>query len=331
MLHVIAPAFNEADGIQVFIRELSTHLPENSRIYIVDDGSADQTFEKVKAARELVPHEILALKLSRNFGHQAALHAGLCFAFESAAETDVFIVLDSDMQHPPRFIPEMLNYLKSGIHHVQMVRADRNAKVSLFKKLTSSLFYRFFSWLSQTHLPGGGSDFRGFSYHFIKSYMSIKEVNRFNRGLFVWMGFATLKIPYVPDSRMTGESKYSVWKMLRLGFIGITQFSNKPLILFHLLITGLSFLFCGTYLVIEGVRYMMGYHFEPGWPTVVFLISFWGGTLAAGNLMTSVYIGSIFNEVKARPIFLTENTEVNPTANSNGPAHPDTSADSLNR
>lgn len=315
MIHLISPAYNEEESIQHFCRELAKHLPPSSRLYLVDDGSKDATFQKIEKLHAEIPIDIYAIKLSRNFGHQAAIHAGLQYAFENSKEGDCFIVLDSDLQHPPRLIPQMIKHLKSGIHHVQMIRIDEASKVSFLKRWTSSNFYRLFSWLAQVPLPKGGSDFRGFSYTFVKAYLQFQEANRFNRGLFVWMGFENLQIPYHPDPRFAGSTKYSLWRMLRLGLHGITQFSNKPLLFFHLSIAAFALLFCSIYLIVQLTLYLKGHPFEPGWPTIIFLITFWGGLLAAGNLVTSLYIALIFNEVKSRPLFFTEK-EVRLSANS---------------
>ncbi len=216
-------------------------------------------------------------------------------------------MLDSDLQHPPKLIADIVNNLEAGIHHVQMVRKD-DPREGWFKRISSGLFYRVFSFLGSVKLPAGGSDFRGFSHRFLEAYLRLPERERFNRGLFTWLGFSTLQIPYEPDARVAGRSKYSPMKMLKLGLTGITYFSSKPLLWTLAAITLFSAILCGSYIVFEVSRYFHGHRYVLGWPTIIFFVCFWGGSLSFGQLLLSVYVSRIFEEVKGRPVYVIEET-----------------------
>ncbi len=312
-IYVVAPAYNERDSISAFLDEIDRVKTSSALsckrlvVLIVDDGSRDDTSRQVEQSGSRLGHiEVRLVKLSRNFGHQAAIQAGLAGAFSQAAQGDVFVILDADLQHPPELIPDMISYLERGFHHVQMVREDSSDNSSSFKRWTSQLFYRFFHFFTRMELPQGGADFRAVSYDFLKAYLKMAEVNRFNRGLFHWLGFRTATIPYKPRSRFAGETKYSFSKMFCLAIRGVTLFSNRPLVLTHLFLTVSSLSICVLYLGYEMTKLYRGHQFEPGWLTVVCLVSLWGGLLAFGNLVTSLYLAFIFDEVKKRPIYIVE-------------------------
>ncbi|MBI2605829.1 MAG: glycosyltransferase family 2 protein [Deltaproteobacteria bacterium] len=317
-LFLVAPAYNEEESVPRFVDEVDRALKASkldaryrAELVLVDDGSTDATYARLSALVEARPRgaarSMAVLKLSRNFGHQSALHAGLEYAFQKSARGDFFVVLDSDLQHPPRLIAEIVRHLEAGIHHAQMVRKD-DPREGWFKRTSSGLFYRVFSFLGSVKLPRGGSDFRGFSHPFLEAYFKLPERERFNRGLFTWLGFSTLQIPYEPGAREAGVSKYSTVKMLKLGLTGITYFSSKPLLWTLAAITMLSVLFCGSYIAFEAVRYFHGHHYVLGWPTIVFFVCFWGGSLSFGQLLLGIYVSRIFEEVKGRPAYVIEET-----------------------
>jgi polyisoprenyl-phosphate glycosyltransferase len=308
---VVSPAYNEEESIIRFIdaiRGLNTELTEISdqsiELVLVDDGSTDATFSKICEARAKDNVlKLIAVRLSRNYGHQAAIFAGLEVALKISDEQSLFVVLDSDLQHPVRLIPDIVRQLVSGMDHVQMIRQD-TLRGGWFKMLTSRIFYRVFRLLSNLDLPEGGSDFRGFSHRFVKSFCAIPERGRFNRALFCWMGFRTALIPYEPDVRQFGKSKYSVSKMAMLALTGISYFSSRPLIYLLGGTVATSFVACLGYLIYELNLYVHGQVYVLGWPTIIFFITFWGGLIAVGQLLIAIYLSRVFDEVKGRPVHL---------------------------
>jgi dolichol-phosphate mannosyltransferase len=311
-IFIISPAWNEADGISKFLEAVEAGTDAlldspgyGATVVIVDDGSTDGTIEALRAhswrgSRSL---KLQAVSLSRNFGHQAALQAGLEFAYRQSKSGDLFVLMDSDLQHPPELIPSIVKNLEGRIDHVQMLRLD-DRSTGFLKRKTSAWFYRIFSFFSGIKIPQGGADFRGFSYRFVKSYLELRERGRFNRGLFCWLGYVTLEVPYEPRAREFGKTKYSLTKMIKFAIRGVTYFSSRPLYLCLFAQVGLSFLICGAYLFFEVSRFMAGHQFQVGWPTLVALVSFWGGSLSFGQLLIGIYMAHIFDEVKGRPIYV---------------------------
>lgn len=309
---VVGPAYNEESVIGLFIDrvlELKGEISAfgNIRLVLVDDGSRDRTSASIRARQERLPDglSVSLLRLSRNFGHQSAIQAGLQHAFDQSRPGDLFVLMDTDLQHPPEWIPKILERLDRGVHHVQMLR-EEHEDIGLGKKLTSRLFYRAFTWLSDMELDPGSSDFRGMSRECLNAYLGLRERGRFNRGLFRWIGFTTEKVPYQAAARAAGHSKYSTRRMARLAFIGLTYFSSRPLIYGLATIVGCAFFFCASYIGLELWRLSRGVEFALGWPSIVFFVTFWGGLLALGQLLLALYVSRIFDEVKARPIYLIE-------------------------
>ncbi|MBI3556983.1 MAG: glycosyltransferase family 2 protein [Deltaproteobacteria bacterium] len=311
-LYVIAPAYNEAEGIDSFVMALGKVLSDEASlgklaptIIIVDDGSKDQTSAKVAEAARMLPQgvRVVTLRLSRNFGHQAALQAGLDYAVQFADVQSYYITLDADFEHPPTLIPEIVRQLDLGIHHVQMVRHE-NLQRKPFKRLSSWLFYWIFDKLSQTVIPVGAADFRGFSNQVAVQFVKLPEHDRFHRGLFHWLGFPTIEIRYESPLRRRGKTKFSISRMLELAVSGLTSFSERPLTIMLGIITTSAFAVCLLYLGWEVFRYFHGIRFVVGWPTMIFFISFWGGANAASQLVVGVYLTRMFSEIKARPVYI---------------------------
>jgi dolichol-phosphate mannosyltransferase len=309
---IIGPAYNEESVIGLYLDAVFAQKRElvpfgRIRIVLVDDGSRDRTSAAIRERQSQLPDGIAVslLKLSRNFGHQSAIQAGLQHAYDHSRPGDLFLLMDTDLQHPPEWIPKILARLDQGVHHVQMLREEHES-IGLGKKLTSRIFYRVFTWLSDMELDPGSSDFRGMSRDCLRAYLSLQEKGRFNRGLFRWIGFSTEKISYQAAARAAGHSKYSTRRMARLAFIGLTYFSSRPLIYGLLTIVGCAFLFCAAYVGLELWRLSQGVEFALGWPSLVFFVTFWGGLLALGQLLLALYVSRIFDEVKGRPIYLIE-------------------------
>jgi len=315
-LYIISPVFNEEANIVPFCKAIKdTHADQlaernlDTHLVMIDDGSSDQSFQRISENRALGTGSftVAGLSLSRNFGQQAAIHAGLTHCFNLGNRDSLFIVMDSDLQHPPRHLPEMIDAINEGADHVQMLRID-STKLSFFKNVTSKMFYSVFRYLTRIELKKGSSDFRGMSYPVVKAYLRLDEKGRFNRGLFHWIGFSRREIMYTPDDRTRGESKYTLKNMIMLAVAGISQFSSKPLIFLTTVITLFSFVTCFFYFLYEFYLYLNGVEFVLGWRSVIFVVTFWGGAISLSQLLISVYVSRIFDESKNRPIYIVGKT-----------------------
>lgn len=315
-LIIISPCFNEADALPALMRKVREAIDaamnrfDISRVHIVliDDGSVDTTWEVMQEIGEqsFAPVEISALRLSRNFGHQAAICAGLDYAYTaiSCAPEDTIIVMDSDGQHPPAMINQLLAARAEGYQHVQMLH--QNSQGGFVKRLTSPLFYRVFRFFSGLSIPAGASDFRAFSGLFLRQYLKFNESTRFNRGIFHWLGFKTKYIHYTLDERAGGRSSYTLFRMIKLALTGLTYFSSKPLTFTIAAIVGFGFLTSAIYGLIELGRVIGGARFAPGWVTIMFVVSLWGALIALSQLLIALYVARIFEEVKRRPSYIVE-------------------------
>lgn len=318
-VQVVSPAYCEEQGIAAFIHAVhaaATARPEFGPwiLTIVDDGSDDRTLEAASAAcRGLCGPSfgVRLVRLSRNFGQQAAIQAGLEVAYAASMEGDVFVVLDSDLQHPPELIPEILARLAGGADHVQMIRMDTE-RVPWFKRVTSDLYYSLFRRITGLDLRRGSADFRGMSRRFLAAYLKLQERGRFNRGLFQWVGFPTVELPYQCADRVAGGTKYTLRRMLKLALDGLLQFSGKPLVVLCSAIVLLSFGICLLYVIHTVWRYLHGHPMVPGWPSVMFFIAFWSGALALTQLLLALYVERIFEEVKGRPVYLIRDIQEQP-------------------
>jgi dolichol-phosphate mannosyltransferase len=300
-IDIIVPLYNEEAVIEAFHRSLLQAiegLPYQFRIYYIDDGSKDRTTEIIKRLSES-DRRVFAVELSRNFGHQSALSAGL-----DLANGEAVITLDGDGQHPPSLIPQMLSLFESGYDIVVMQRLD--AKKSLpFKRWTSSGFYWIINRLSSTPVTPGAADFRLMARSAVQSLRRMPEYHRFLRGMVTWMGFRSVIVPYEPVERLAGESKYSLRKMIKLALDAIFSFSLTPLWI-GLLTGG-----CFFGLAILEVIYVLSFWLTkrqnllvPGWSSLIFVILIVGGTIMINLGFIGVYVGYIFQEVKRRPVYL---------------------------
>jgi dolichol-phosphate mannosyltransferase len=239
------------------------------------------------------------VELSRNFGHQPALSAGL-----DLADGDVVISMDGDGQNPPRLIPEMLSLHRNGYDIVLMQHLDR-INIPAFKRLTSSGFYWVIKRLSNTPVIPGAADFRLMARNAVQALRQMPEYHRFLRGMVTWMGFKAAILPYETGERLAGESKYSLKKMLKLALDAIFSFSLTPLWIG--LLTGGVFLALAVLEAIYVLSFWMAGQqasLTPGWSSLIFVILIVGGTIMINLGFIGVYVGYIFQEAKHRPIYL---------------------------
>jgi glycosyltransferase involved in cell wall biosynthesis len=311
-LFIVTPAYNEAGSLEVFVSQIKENLSRiggKIHLVVVNDGSLDNTIEVMREV--IIKYKsdnffINCIDLSRNFGHQSALMAGLEWAFNQSNEDSLFLMMDSDLEHPPSLIPLIVEKMfDKDIDHLQMIRKDSNKNLSIFKNLTSVLYYKIFRYFTKLQLREGSADFRCINYKVLKSFLSLDEVERFNRGLFQWIGFKIDYIDYDVGKRISGQTSYTLKKMIDLAIRGITSFSVKPLTSFHLFSILLSLVISIVYVLLEVYRLIiLDIKFEPGWLTIIASVFFWGGILSFGQFMQSLYLSKMFNEVKHRPLYI---------------------------
>lgn len=304
-LSVIIPCYNEEEvlpltypRVRAVLDELESSGSIVGRMLFINDGSSDRTHELLDTFASNDP-SVQVLHLSRNFGHQAALTAGLRACF-----SDYAAVLDADLQDPPEVIPEMLAMMKEGGHAVVYgVRSKRDGE-SRFKKWTAKGFYRFLNWMTERPIPQDTGDFRIINRRVLDAFRSLPEHNKYIRGIISWMGFSQAPYYYHRHERAAGDTKYSLVKMVRLATDAIQYFSYKPL----KLATRLGFLSVGIGLLL-GLWVILGKVFgftypESGWSSIMIAIIFFGGIQLITIGVLSKYVGVIFDEVKQRPEYI---------------------------
>jgi dolichol-phosphate mannosyltransferase len=299
-LSVVCPAFNEEEVLPRFHAELCAALAPLAREYeievlYVDDGSRDGTLEVLRrlAAADA---RVRYLSFSRNFGHQAALTAGL-----EHARGDVVVSMDSDLQHPPALVPALLEKWREGNDLVLTLRQD-DPRLSPFKRLSSRTFYRILRWLSDTEVRAAASDFRLTSRKALDALLRLHETHRFLRGMVNWLGFPTATVPFMPASRAGGVSKYTLRRMLTLALDGMLSFSKVPLRL-ALLLGALLFVLGlgqGAYTLATALFTSAA----SGTGVVLTALFLVGGCVLGALGVLGEYVGRIYEQVKGRPHYL---------------------------
>jgi dolichol-phosphate mannosyltransferase len=306
LLSVCAPVYNEEVLVEEFYARTTAALAElDYELIIVNDGSKDTTAEKLDRLAESDPR-LRVIHLSRNFGHQAALTAGL-----EHARGNAVAMLDADLQDPPELIPSMLAEWERGADVVYMVRKDRQGETA-FKLLTARWFYALFRKLAQVELEPNSGDFRLLDRRALDALLSMGERNRFLRGMTVWVGFRQTAMHYDRDPRHAGETKYPNNKMLRFSLDAIASFSHLPL----QIATYLGFLFAGVAFiaipVVIGLKITGGY--LPGFGAITILILMIGGLQLIALGMIGEYVGRIYDEAKRRPLYIVRDQRNEPIA-----------------
>ena len=299
-IDLVIPIFNEVESIKQTYQDVCAvidSLPHDFRFIYVDDGSNDGTVDTLRSICAKDPRVSL-IELSRNFGHQAALTAGM-----DALQGDVMISMDGDGQHPPEMIPQMISLIQSGYDIVQTQRIE-NGGLS-FKKVTSNFFYWLINKISGTQVIQGAADFRAMNRDALNGLRSMKEYHRFLRGMISWMGYKSIILPYEEPKRIAGKSKYSLGKMLRLASDAIFSFSLAPLYI------GLSAGFVFFILACAQLTYVLTLWLTnntqqvvPGWSSLMGILLIASGIIMILLGFIGVYVGYIFQEVKRRPVYL---------------------------
>lgn len=296
----VLPAFNEEETVVAMTERLlavAEQLDGATEILWVNDGSQDMTADRLEALVAQYP-SVRALHFSRNFGHMAALCAGM----ECARASQAVITLDADGQHPPEQIPQMVQCWKEGADIVQCIRQEAS-EAGLIKKATSRGFYKVFNLLADTDIPEGAADFRLLDRTVVDALNTLPEHVRFVRGLVHWVGFKQVLLPYAEEERLAGTTKYSLKHMVSFALNGITSFSIRPLRLsfvLSLLVIGLIALY--SLFVLFALS--TGQYISPGWTSLAFIILFLGAAQLLVIGIASEYLARLYVEQKRRPVYI---------------------------
>jgi polyisoprenyl-phosphate glycosyltransferase len=296
LLSVVAPIYNEEGTLEEFYARACSALEGlDFELVLVDDGSTDGSAGLLDRLASLDPR-VHVVFLSRNFGHQTALTAGL-----DHARGDAVVMLDADLQDPPELIPKMLDHWRAGCDVVYAVREERNGE-SRFKLATANWFYRLFDKLAQVELQANAGDFRLLDRQALDALLSMRERSRFLRGMTVWVGYRQAAVLYRRDPRYAGETKYTLSRMLRFSLDAISSFSHRPLQLATLLGFLISTLAFIAIPVVIALRIVGSY--LPGFGTVTIAVLLLGGIQLIAIGIIGEYVGRIYDEVKGRPLYL---------------------------
>ena len=300
LISIVAPFYNEQDGVGLFFEQIIATMESIAsvrfEIVCINDGSSDGTLENLVLASER-DRRVKVIDLTRNFGKEAALTAGL-----HEAAGDAVVVIDADLQDPPSLIPQMIQRWRTGAEVVLARRASR-ACDSFLKRSTAALFYRVHNALSELKIPENVGDFRLMDRQVVDALCSLPERHRFMKGLFAWVGFNTVTIDYERTPRSAGKTKFSGWRLWNFALEGITSFSTVPLRSWMYIggaIAALA-LFYGTFIV--GRTLLFG-NPVPGYASLVSVVLFMSGIQLAGIGVVGEYIGRIYDESKERPVYL---------------------------
>ena len=309
MISIVLPIYNEDAGLASFISELSlelTKISENAEVIFVNDGSKDNSLALIKKFCE-ENKDFKYIDLSRNFGHQIAVSAGIDFA-----KGDKIMLIDSDGQDPPAVMHQMLAKMDEGYDVVYAQRIKR-ADESALKKLTAKFFYKFLNKITSIEIPVDTGDFRIINRKVANALKQMPEKQRYLRGQIAWLGFKQTAVSYERLGRNAGETGYTYRKMIRLALDAITSFSNWPLRLATL--SGFFCAFVGFFLILYTLyaKFILK-QYEPGWPSLMITIIFLGGIQLMGIGMIGEYISRINDNVKNRPLYLVGETNIGPDA-----------------
>ena len=301
-LSLIIPCFNEEEIIEELDRRLKAFLAEIDEtweVVFVNDGSKDSTLAMLTALAE-AEKRYKIVSFSRNFGHQAAITAGM-----DRADGDAVVIMDADLQDPPEVVTEMIDKWREGYDVVYGQRTVRHGE-TVFKRLTAAAFYRFLRMLIPIDIPLDAGDFRLMSRSVVLSMRALREQHRFVRGMVSWVGFKQTAVHYARPERFAGETKYPLRKMLRFAIDGITSFSVVPLRLATWLgvLAGAIAIVTGAWALYEGIYGET----VPGWATIMIAVAL---AASAQLLMTGIlgeYVGRIYEEVKRRPLYVVSDT-----------------------
>jgi glucosyltransferase len=313
---IIVPCYNEEDVLAMFYEETSkvvNAIKDYSFRYIfVDDGSKDKTLEILMELGDL-HQEVKYISFSKNFGKEAGMFAGLTYS-----DSDYVVVMDADLQHPPKMIPDMLSGIEEGYDCCAARRTSRKGE-SHIRSAFSRTFYRLNNKLTDVDLVQGAVDFRVMTRQMVQAVLSLSEKQRFSKGIFAWVGFKTKWLPYENVERIVGTTKWSFWGLFKYAIDGITAFSVAPL----RMVTGMGFfisVFAFVYIIVTLIHTLVSGIDVPGYTTTLCAVLFLGGIIEISMGILGEYIAHVYMEVKNRPIFVMKNTnfDINTITEKNG-------------
>lgn len=302
-LSIVVPCYNEEESIPLFYPAVEKVVRQMNDLQIeywfVNDGSSDNSLTEMRKLHEQNPERVHYVSFSRNFGKEAGLYAGL-----QAATGDYVVVMDVDLQDPPEFLPQMYELLQTGEYDcIGTRRVDRTGEAK-FKSFLSDQFYHVINRISQTNIVPGARDYRMMTRQMVDAVLSLKEYNRFSKGIFSWVGFKTKYLEYHNVERVAGKTDWSTWKLFKYAMDGITDFSQAPLSIavwfgttsFILSIIGLLFVIIRR--IVEPGSSVFG------WASLICIILLFGGLQLLCIGIVGKYIGRIYMQVKQRPIYI---------------------------
>ena len=304
ILSIVSPVYNEAENLGEFYSRVinaTDNLNLEIEIIYINDGSQDSTIDIITKQRQ-IDNRITIIDLSRNFGKEIALTAGLDYSSGEAV-----IVIDADLQDPPELIPKLVEKWREGYDVVNAKRIKRKGE-SLLKKVMSYIYYRLLFYLSDINVPRDTGDFRLLNKNALDALLKLREKHRYMKGLFVWVGFKQKEIEYEREARFKGKTKWGFFSLFNLAFDGLTSFSIMPLRLASTIgfLSALIGFFYGAVIVFKTL-----FFHEPvaGFTSLVVLVTFFGGIQLLSIGIIGEYIGRIFNETKNRPLYVVKNIQ----------------------
>jgi len=300
-ISIVCPCYNEEEVVEHFLQSITPILESVQKTYeiiFIDDGSTDKTLNVLLESKQRYSN-IRILKLSRNFGKERALSAGLDASFG-----ETVVPIDVDLQDPPELILEFIKKYEEGYDVVLGKRSDRTTD-TYAKKLSAEAFYKFHNKISNINIPNNVGDYRLMSRKVVQEIQKLPESQRFMKGLFAWVGFKTSTIEYKRESRVAGESSFNGWKLWNFALDGITSFSTVPLrvwLYLGIIIAGLAFVY-GSIIILKTLIFGID---SPGYASMITVVLFLGGIQLMGIGILGEYIGRIYMESKNRPVYIIE-------------------------
>lgn len=304
-LSVIVPCYNEQESIFLFYEEITrvaSEMEETFEFLFINDGSSDQTEQCIKELSEK-DSRVKYISFSRNFGKEAAIYAGF-----SKADGDYIVMMDADLQDPPRLLPEMLSYIRQGYDSVATRRVTRKGEPPI-RSFFARMFYKIINRISNVDIVDGARDYRLMTAQMKDAILAMPEYNRFSKGIFGWVGFRTKWLEYENVERVAGETKWNFWKLFLYSLEGIVAFSTAPLVLasvFGMLFCLLSF----AMIVFIIVRKLMFGDPVAGWPSLVCILFFLGGIQLFCQGINGQYLSKTYLETKNRPKYIIKDTNL---------------------
>lgn len=299
LISIVVPVFNEEAAIEAFLKEVSQHLAQDHsrfEILFVNDGSRDHTLEKLLIASRTDPR-IRIIDLSRNFGKEAAMTAGLDYA-----RGDAVIVMDVDLQEPPELITQMVDLWRCGFDVVNARRISRASDTAM-KRLTSNGFYKWFNRMSALEIPEDVGDFRLMDRKVVEALQQLPERVRFMKGLFAWVGYRTATVDFERSVRQSGTTKFNYWRLWNFALDGFTSFSTVPLRIWSYF-GGAVAILAFIYAAVIVARTLLFGTDIPGYASLLTVTLFLGGVQLVGLGVLGEYLGRVYVEVKQRPVYI---------------------------